>query len=121
MRRALLAALFLVSCARRAPDGAVLRALPRCEANGPSVEARPLEDSVQPCMRLLAIEPVDSSRSMLGLSTDDAGRITRVCLVVSTQEADSRFLNCVADQLERATPALPPNQVERVWTLNASY
>jgi hypothetical protein len=72
-------------------------------------------------MRLLAKEQSDSSRSILGLTTDEQGRITTVCLQGSSQEADSAYLNCVADQLERASPVLPPNQRELVWTLNVSY
>ncbi len=121
MRRGCLALLIVAACVKRAPDGTVLRALPACETNGRSVQSRPLEDAVQPCMRLLSVEPADTSRSILGLSTDDQARITAVCLLGSTHDADSRFLNCVADQLERAAPALPPNARELVWTLNASY
>lgn len=113
--------LLIAGCVKRAPDGTVLRALPSCETNGKSVRARPLEDAVTPCLRLLAQEPADSSRSLLGLSTNEQGRVTRVCLVGSSQDSDSRFLNCVADQLERAAPALPANQRELVWTLNVSY
>jgi hypothetical protein len=121
MRRAVFLVLILVGCVKRAPDGSVLKALPACETNGKSVRARPLEDAVQPCMRLLSAEPTDSSRSILGLSTDEQGRITTVCLLGSSHDADSRYLNCVADQLEKASPVLPPNARELVWTLNVSY
>lgn len=117
----MLLVLLLAACVKRAPDGSVLRALPSCETNGRSVRARPLEDVVTPCLRLLGLEPSDSSRSLLGLTTDGQGRITRVCVAGSTHDRDSRFLNCVADQLERAAPVLPPNAHELVWTLNVSY
>ena len=72
-------ALFLGACVKRAPDGSVLRALPHCDHQGAAVRARPLEDAVSSCMRLLTQEPVDSSRTLLGLTTDDQGRITEVC------------------------------------------
>lgn len=121
MRWRVVAVLILSSCVKRAPDGSVLKALPKCEREGQVVRARPLEDAVQSCLRLLSAEPVDSSRSILGLSTDEQGRITTVCLLGSSHDADSRYLNCVADQLEHASPVLPPNQRELVWTLNVAY
>ncbi|MFZ5444069.1 MAG: hypothetical protein ACOZQL_28965 [Myxococcota bacterium] len=121
MKRGVVLVLALAACVKRAPDGTVLRNLPLCETNGRTVRARPLEDAVTPCLRLLGLEPTDSSRSLLGLTTDGNGRITRVCVAGSTHERDSRFLNCVADQLERASPVLPANAHELVWTLNVSY
>ena len=122
MRLALLVVCTLsLSCVKRAPDGTVLRRVPSCGAQGKSVRAKPLDEAVHPCMRLLSIEPVDSSRTLLGLSTDADGRIAQICLVGSTHEADSRFLNCLVDQLERTSPVLPPNQKTLVWTVNVSY
>ncbi|MFT3707805.1 MAG: hypothetical protein QM817_09105 [Archangium sp.] len=121
--RVTLALLLVVvsGCVKRLPDGTVLRSLPKCEKQGRSVRAKPLDEAVQPCMRLLTLEPVDSSRSLIGLSTDEKGKIARVCLAGSTHDSDSRFLNCVADQLEAAAPILPPNQECLVWTLNVGY
>lgn len=113
--------LSVLGCVKRAPDGTVLRRLPKCDQQGRGVRARPLDEAVQPCMRFLSQEPVDSSRSLLGLTTDASGKITRVCVAGSTHEADSRFLNCVADQLEQAPNVLPPNEACLVWTLNVSY
>jgi hypothetical protein len=107
-------------CVKRAPDGTVLRRIPRCESQGRSVRAKPLEEAVQSCMRLLSFDPVDSSRTLMGLSTDENGKISTVCLVGSTHDADSRYLNCVADQLMTVS-AMPPSQQNLVWTLNVSY
>lgn len=121
MRITLLCLLVLSACVKRAPDGTVLRRLPKCEKQGRGVRARPLDEAVQSCMRLLTSEPVDSSRSLLGLTTNENGKITRVCVAGSTHESDSRFLNCVADQLEQAPNVLPPNEACLVWTLNVGY
>lgn len=122
MRWVLPVLLCLSGCVKRAPDGTVLRRIPHCETQGRSVRARPLDEAVQSCTRLLAIEGSDASRSLLGLTTDKAGRVSDVCIVGSTHDADSRFLNCVADQLLAASVALPPDQTTPlVWTLNLSY
>jgi hypothetical protein len=108
-------ALLLVLCS------ACVKGIPKCETQGRGVRARPLEEAVQPCMRLLTSEPVDSSRSLIGLTTDPNGKISRVCLAGSTHESDSKFLKCVVEQLEQAPAVLPPNQQCLIWTLNVGY
>lgn len=119
-RHLLILILVAASCVKRAPDGTVLRRIPRCDTQGRSVRARPLDEAVQSCLRLLSIDPADSSRTLLGLSTDEHGKVSTVCLVGSTHDSDSRFLNCVADQVLTVT-AMPPSQQNLVWTLNVSY
>lgn len=116
----LVVAIAWAGCVKRAPDGTVLRRIPKCESQGRAVRAKPLEEAVQSCMRLLSLDPVDSSRTLLGLSTDENGKVSTVCVVGSTHDDDSRFLNCVADQLLTVT-AMPANQQHLVWTLNVSF
>lgn len=111
----------LSGCARRMPDGSVIQPLPRCEHPSRGVVSHVLEDAANTCRRWLDGESGDVSRSFLGVDTGPTGRVTRVCVNVSSEASDSRFLTCVVDEVKASYPDLPPNRIEAEWQLTLSY
>lgn len=66
---------------------------------------------VRRCYRalLVADHEYDDTHHVFGLTTDDGGAVTRVCLVGTSADPDGYFVACVADELERERPILEPN------------
>lgn len=121
MRWSAWALVLFVACVRRGADGQSLDRLDPCQTSGRSVSAPQLDEAIEPCRRHLLRAPSDSVRAFLGLSTDDEGRVNRVCLYASSEAADSPFLVCVRDQLQHAPAALPGDLRDASWSLSLEY